>query len=886
MIPFNRRQTTAQSQRNSINFSDYLDDKQLFVPGGGDYDANDPYYQLPVNKFDPSAVAGAKYGLGYAPEPSPTIAPQTSIPQAPISRKAPTPKPPDIDYPSAYAKIIDKQNRPNRLEYERMVKEGAPQIPQSRWARLGAALAGGGVTWATGDSARGYQLGMSALEGPQKRSDEAYDRKLKGFGELAQSEERDISEQIKALEFQQRNYLDQRADARADNADRRADIMTDAQLEDLAIGRLKAVERTNGHTYLYDPKSKEYVADLGPTKFTPEQLTAHAVAEYKAKKDVDKPFDIDKENRDFEHNKSLIEIKDENAREMLKEKQKGQAELLVTRMRTQLDKMGPAGERYKDQYLKIIAAIENDPELAGTDYIIQDPNTGIIDVKPISMFDFPTTKAKKEKLHAMVAAGLDAAASPAAPAAPNVTTPTSTSSAVSPNTPKNYDGTIPIIGADGKTDNIPAADLQLVLDNGGRVNPAGVINAPAVNGPELPRTGVTPTTTAAKFGAMPPPMFGAGVNPSMPAPVAPPRNINNFLPAPPPTATPAGNIPPPNAPVAAPPISAAPTVAPPNRPGLINPTAQGINPITLQQLQNNPRYNGVAPASVAPNTPPPNAPPPGLVNPEFQRNNPITLDQLNSNPKYNPQGQQLPPNPIQLGPAPVNVPPPNVPPAPPPQIPMGVAPRQAPTNPLLRAQLQGLATPPVTPPQQAPSSPLLNSPILPPQPSPGRVADSAPANPITLSNNRGAGIYKNDLVNEDMGEPPVSTAPPSGAKVFDQKFETVRAKLREATGIDIKAISKVRTEEQQKKLYAQGRGKGDKRPIITELDGTTKKSKHQTGEAADIAFVDKRGKTIKPNDKLWNTFGRLAREEGLIWGGDWKSLVDKGHIQLGEVGQQ
>jgi hypothetical protein len=528
--------------------------------------------------------------------------------------------------------------------------------------------------------------------------------------------------------------------------------MTDAQLEELALGRLKAVERTNGHTYLYDPKSKEYVADLGPTKFTPEQLTAHAVTEYKAKLDTEKPYKIEEENRKFEKDKSLIEIRDENAKDMLRERQRGQAELLITRLRGKINEMSP-GDRYKDQYLKIIAAVENDPELADTNYITQDPNTGIIDVKPISILDSATTKAKKEKLHGMVAAGLDAAASPAAPTVPNVAAP----SAVSPNTPKNYDGTIPIIGADGKPDNIPAADLQLVLDNGGKVNPAGVVKAPGATppinqptarptGPELPRTGVTPTATAAKFGAMPPPMFG-NTSPVAPVNPAPQQNINPFLPA--------GPIP-------------------------QAPARQSVPPPVMQQQQRN-------------------------VPPQLQ-------------------------NPIQLSTA-------------------------------------GNPAAPLPPP---------NMPA--PAPAPNRAAAMAPANPnpIMLGGNA-AKPYANDIVKspeEMMG----ANAPDPEAQ-FSEKFSTVKDMVQQITGLQLKTTSARRSAEKQAELYAQGRGKPGN--IVTELDGVNKKSKHQTGEAADVIFVDRSGKAVKPSKKLWDILGDIAKSKGLEWGGDWKSLYDPGHVQSG-----
>ena len=79
------------------------------------------------------------------------------------------------------------------------------------------------------------------------------------------------------------------------------------------------------------------------------------------------------------------------------------------------------------------------------------------------------------------------------------------------------------------------------------------------------------------------------------------------------------------------------------------------------------------------------------------------------------------------------------------------------------------------------------------------------------------------------------------------------------------------------------------RSFVADADGTNVESKHQSGEGADLWFVDKSGKPFAPkaSDPLWDVLGRIAKEEGLVWGGDWKGTPgksvgrDPAHVQLG-----
>ena len=82
-----------------------------------------------------------------------------------------------------------------------------------------------------------------------------------------------------------------------------------------------------------------------------------------------------------------------------------------------------------------------------------------------------------------------------------------------------------------------------------------------------------------------------------------------------------------------------------------------------------------------------------------------------------------------------------------------------------------------------------------------------------------------------------------------------------------------RSIEEQDTLYAIGRTKPGKK--VTNARGGY--SWHNFGLAADYAFVIN-GKVTW--DGPWSTFGQVARQCGLEWGGDWAKFTDKPHVQV------
>ena len=96
----------------------------------------------------------------------------------------------------------------------------------------------------------------------------------------------------------------------------------------------------------------------------------------------------------------------------------------------------------------------------------------------------------------------------------------------------------------------------------------------------------------------------------------------------------------------------------------------------------------------------------------------------------------------------------------------------------------------------------------------------------------------------------------------------------EKQGISVCIYYGFRTHDEQAALYAQGRTTPGK--IVT--NAKPGQSAHETGNAFDAApFVN--GK-IDWNSNLFDTMGPIGESVGLVWGGRFKSIVDKPHYQL------
>ena len=92
----------------------------------------------------------------------------------------------------------------------------------------------------------------------------------------------------------------------------------------------------------------------------------------------------------------------------------------------------------------------------------------------------------------------------------------------------------------------------------------------------------------------------------------------------------------------------------------------------------------------------------------------------------------------------------------------------------------------------------------------------------------------------------------------------------------------LRSESDQNELYAQGRTAPGN--IITHIDGTIRKSYHQTGKAFDV-FGYVNGKATWDEDILTaiaETIIDVSDSKGICiqWGGHWKRFKDLPHYQI------
>lgn len=95
--------------------------------------------------------------------------------------------------------------------------------------------------------------------------------------------------------------------------------------------------------------------------------------------------------------------------------------------------------------------------------------------------------------------------------------------------------------------------------------------------------------------------------------------------------------------------------------------------------------------------------------------------------------------------------------------------------------------------------------------------------------------------------------------------------IAKADGYNLKITQGRRTLKQQQDLYAIGRTKPGK--IVT----NTLKSKHIDGVAFDFAFG---GKNPYPDNFDWSILGRIGKQCGLKWGGDFRNFKDNVHMEL------
>jgi len=107
---------------------------------------------------------------------------------------------------------------------------------------------------------------------------------------------------------------------------------------------------------------------------------------------------------------------------------------------------------------------------------------------------------------------------------------------------------------------------------------------------------------------------------------------------------------------------------------------------------------------------------------------------------------------------------------------------------------------------------------------------------------------------------------------FQPKIEGLLEAL-EALGTPARLWETLRTPKRGEWLKAQGRSRNGAR------------SMHIFGLAADVICAAHRWRCPR-SCGFFSNVGEVARGEGLTWGGDWTTIVDRPHVQLVRVGEQ
>lgn len=106
-------------------------------------------------------------------------------------------------------------------------------------------------------------------------------------------------------------------------------------------------------------------------------------------------------------------------------------------------------------------------------------------------------------------------------------------------------------------------------------------------------------------------------------------------------------------------------------------------------------------------------------------------------------------------------------------------------------------------------------------------------------------------------------------------------KIQEACrclGFPLRVLEGVRSDARQMELYAQGRTAPG--AIVTNCDGATHRSRHQLQVDGYGHAVDCGWDTDTPFEGPWAVYGAAAEALGLVWGGRFKTLVDRPHVEL------
>jgi peptidoglycan L-alanyl-D-glutamate endopeptidase CwlK len=108
-----------------------------------------------------------------------------------------------------------------------------------------------------------------------------------------------------------------------------------------------------------------------------------------------------------------------------------------------------------------------------------------------------------------------------------------------------------------------------------------------------------------------------------------------------------------------------------------------------------------------------------------------------------------------------------------------------------------------------------------------------------------------------------------------RSFLVAAKAIAQQRGLEVKAISGLRSYAEQDALYAKGRTAPG--PVVTKARAGF--SQHNFGLAIDIGVFSADGKKYFGEHKLYDELGPLGQSLGLEWGGEWK-FKDSPHYQF------
>lgn len=112
--------------------------------------------------------------------------------------------------------------------------------------------------------------------------------------------------------------------------------------------------------------------------------------------------------------------------------------------------------------------------------------------------------------------------------------------------------------------------------------------------------------------------------------------------------------------------------------------------------------------------------------------------------------------------------------------------------------------------------------------------------------------------------------------VLAERMARVLAAM-EALGHPMTVTCGLRSQAEQARLYQQGRTTPG--AIVTHADGVKVPSRHQSGRAVDCAFMVDNAPSWR-DDLPWKAYGYAGIAVGLTWGGLWRGLGDRPHLEL------